>query len=98
MIPTSLVLALLAFTADEPRPIAVTPPKPARPVSYAREVSEILAAKCVGCHNASLAEGKLAMEDIAGLLKGGKHGPAIKVGNPDESLLFQRWRAIASSR
>ena len=90
MTPFPLLLALLALTADEPRPIAVVVPKRDAPVSYAREVSEILDAKCVGCHNASLAEGKLAMEDVAGLLKGGKHGPSIRAGHADESLLFQR--------
>lgn len=78
-----------ASPADEPRPIAVSVPSRDQPVSYAREVSEILDAKCVGCHNAALTEGKLLMEGVPALLKGGKHGPAIVPGKSDESLLFK---------
>jgi len=80
---------ILAALVDTPQPIAVIVPTRDKPVSYAREVSEILDAKCVGCHGATLAEGKLKMEDLAGLLKGGKHGPALKPGVSDESLLFK---------
>ncbi len=82
-------LALLAFATEVPTPIPVTVPTRDKPVSYAKEVSDILDSKCVGCHGAALAEGKLNMEDVAGLLKGGKHGPAIKPGVSDESLAFK---------
>ena len=75
--------------ADAPQPIAVTVPARDKPVSYAREVSDLLDAKCVGCHNAALSEGKFLMEDVAGLLKGGKHGPSIKPGQAEDSLLFK---------
>jgi WD40 repeat protein len=84
------LLSLLTIAADDPRPIAVAVPRREAPVSYAREVAEILGAKCVGCHSATLAEGKLAIEDVAGMLKGGKHGPAIRPGHSEESLLFLR--------
>ena len=59
------------------------------PVSYAKEVADILDAKCVGCHSGALAENKLNLEDVAGMLKGGKRGPAIVPGKADESLLFK---------
>jgi WD40 repeat protein len=91
----ALLSSLLALTAvlstglDVPQPIAVTVPTRDKPVSYAKEVSDILDAKCIGCHGATLAEGKLKMEDVAGLLKGGKHGPALNPGKSDESLLFK---------
>ena len=68
-----------------------------KPVSYAKEVSDILDAKCVGCHNAALAEGKLLMEDVAGVLKGGKHGPAIKPGRRTRASC-SRWPRTGSSR
>jgi WD40 repeat protein len=78
-----------ATSADAPIPLAVVVPTRDQAVSYAKEISAILDAKCVGCHGATLSEGKLKMEDVAGLLKGGKHGPAIRPGVSDESLLFQ---------
>jgi len=80
-------LALVA--ADAPKPIAVKVPTRSEPVSYINEIADILGAKCVGCHSAALAESKLDMEEVAGMLKGGKRGPAIVPGKSDESLLFQ---------
>jgi WD40 repeat protein len=75
-------------TSVPARPIAVDLTKHAQPVSYAREVSAILEGKCIGCHNSTLAEGRLNMEDVAGILRGGKRGPAILRGQSDKSLLF----------
>ncbi|WP_435005268.1 c-type cytochrome domain-containing protein [Tundrisphaera lichenicola] len=85
-----LSLAVIcALVAEDPTPIAVSVPTREKPVSYASEVADILDAKCVGCHNSGLSEGKLLMEDIPGILKGGKSGPAIVPGKSDESLLFR---------
>lgn len=83
---TLLALALIAWS--DPAPIAVKAPRRTTPVSYAREVGAILAGKCVGCHNATVAQGKLNMEDVAGMRKGGKRGPSIVAGKPDEGPLF----------
>ncbi len=83
------LLALIVIAADPPTPIAVAVPNRDKPVSYVSEVSDVFDAKCVGCHNAAKAGGKLLMEDVAGLLKGGKHGPAIRPGQAEDSLLFK---------
>lgn len=74
---------------SKPTPIAVTVPTRKEPVSYARDVVDVLAEKCVGCHSDALAESKLNMDEVAGMLKGGKRGPAIVPGKADQSLLFQ---------
>ena len=58
-------------------------------MSYAKEIADILEDKCVGCHSAALAENRLNLESVAGMLKGGKRGPAIVAGKADESLLFK---------
>ena len=87
-LPICLV-ALLLLAADAPTPIPVTVPTRTEPVSYANDVADILADKCVGCHSAALAESKLNIEEVAGMLKGGKHGPAIVPGKAEESLLFK---------
>jgi mono/diheme cytochrome c family protein len=59
-------------------------------------VAPILAQNCVTCHNprrvAAGKSGKLDQTSRDGLLAGGKSGPAITPGNPDESLLMHRVR------
>jgi WD40 repeat protein len=87
------LLIVLAFfchaPADEPAPITVAVPDRKEPVSYAKEIADILDAKCVGCHSGALAENKLNLEEVAGMLKGGKRGPAVVPGKAEESLLFK---------
>jgi WD40 repeat protein len=83
------LVTLIFLGYDDPRPIDVNLPKRDKPVSYLKEVSDILDAKCTGCHSLALSEGKLVMEDLSGMLKGGKHGPSLKPGSADESLLFK---------
>ena len=57
-------------------------------VSYSREIADLLEDKCTGCHGSVLAEKGLNLESVAGMLKGGKRGPAIVRGKADESLMF----------
>ena len=71
------------------KPIAVAVPNRNEPVSYSQEIADILDAKCVGCHSGALSESKLNLEDVPGMLKGGKKGSAIVAGKADESLLFK---------
>lgn len=92
MRPMTLAATLLAFLPGlapaGPTPIAVAVPARKAPVSYAKEVADVLAAKCVGCHSEALAENKLNIEEVSGMLKGGKRGPAVVPGKADASLLF----------
>ncbi|MDX2035647.1 MAG: c-type cytochrome domain-containing protein [Isosphaeraceae bacterium] len=78
-----------AAPKDAPKPIAVVAPADPSKVSYAREVADILDAKCVGCHSSALAENALNLEDVASMKKGGKRGPALVPGKADASLLFR---------
>src|SRR4051812_29664721 len=73
-----LPLLIAKFTlavppSSAPTPIPVAVPDRKTPVSYAEEVADLLDARCVGCHSSALAESKLSLEDVAGMLKGGKH-------------------------
>ena len=90
---TVLLLALCLHYANPtlgaPTPLAVNSSLKKGLVSYSKDVADPLAAKCQGCHNDALAENKLNIEDVAGMLRGGKHGPAIVPGNAEKSLLFQ---------
>jgi uncharacterized membrane protein len=53
-------------------------------------VQPILQNKCGNCHNSSKKKGKLSVETFEALMKGGKHGPAIKPGDVAESEIVRR--------
>jgi mono/diheme cytochrome c family protein len=74
-----------------------SPTATAEQMAFFRDhVAPILAQNCITCHNprrvAAGKSGKLDQTSRDGLLKGGKSGPAITPGNPDESLLIHRVR------
>ncbi len=50
---------------------------------------ELLQAKCISCHGAEEAEGKLRLDSHAAALRGGEHGPAISLEKPTDSLLLK---------
>ena len=100
----SLALLLTGATlrsADPaPQPPVEIPVRPLDPalaaqVSYARQVSPILANHCGDCHSADDHKSGLDASSVAGLLKGGrKAGPAILPGKPDESPLVAYIRGL----
>ena len=55
---------------------------------FEKRVRPILANKCYSCHTSSKLGG-LQVDSRAGLLAGGKSGPAITPGNPETSLLIR---------
>ena len=71
------------------KPIEVKVSTRKEPVSYSREIAEIIEDKCTGCHGSVLAEKGLYLESVAGMMKGGKRGPSIVRGKADLSLLFK---------
>jgi len=58
-----------------------------RLVSFAKQVAPIFSQRCLACHNARTAKGRLNMENYANLMKGGESGPSVVAANPGESLL-----------
>jgi hypothetical protein len=57
---------------------------------FREKVAPILEGKCVRCHAVSSPKGGLRLTTAAGMLKGGKSGPAVEPGRPDESLLLAK--------
>jgi WD40 repeat protein len=55
--------------------------------SFARQVRPFLAKYCLECHNADKNKGELNLETFKTLSAGGKNGPAVLPGKPDESRL-----------
>ncbi|WP_188315812.1 DUF2231 domain-containing protein [Chitinophaga agrisoli] len=57
---------------------------------YEDVVQPMLIQKCGQCHQPGKLKGKLSVQSLALLLKGGKTGPAVVPGKPDESELYKR--------
>jgi mono/diheme cytochrome c family protein len=57
------------------------------------EVIPILLTRCTVCHGLRKQEGGLDLRSKEAMLKGGKSGPAIVLGKPEESLLIKRINA-----
>lgn len=77
--------------------LGIDKPKPTVPTKFGNErlvyadiVAPILEHRCVQCHKESKAKGKLRMDSFEMLMKGGKGGPAIKLGNAAESPVIER--------
>ncbi len=66
-----------------------TKPAPIAPISYHRQIRPLIQAKCQGCHQASIAGGKLVMTSYAEFMKGGQSGPSIIRQKPDASILME---------
>jgi len=63
------------------------------PVDFEKEVLPILEDNCIACHNSVVTKNKLDLEEIKGMIQGGKRGTALVPGKPEQSLLF-----LAASR
>src|SRR5262249_17678574 len=57
------------------------------------DVIPILLRRCTACHGRTQREGGLDLRTRASLLRGGKSGPAIVPGKPEESLLLKKVRS-----
>src|SRR5580765_7769994 len=60
---------------------------------FEARVRPVLAANCYACHTDSKLGG-LRVDSRVALLQGGKSGPAIVPGRPDESLLIKAVRQV----
>lgn len=65
-----------------------------RPVAagsfYAGRVEPLFERHCVGCHGDRAAKGQLRLDSLTAAYRGGKHGPVIQPGMPNESELVRR--------
>lgn len=57
---------------------------------FTARVEPILRNKCVTCHNANKHKSNLRLDSFEQLMKGSKHGPVIKAGDPQHSELYRR--------
>jgi mono/diheme cytochrome c family protein len=64
--------------------------KDAPPVVTEREALAVFQARCVRCHGGLQKSGGLDLRTLESRLKGGKSGPALVPGKPEESLIYKR--------
>jgi len=57
---------------------------------YKDLVVPVLSAKCAGCHGEEKPKGKLRVDSLEAILKGGNEGASVVAGKIDESPLLQR--------
>jgi mono/diheme cytochrome c family protein len=57
------------------------------------DVIPIMLVRCTVCHGGRRQEGGLDLRSKAAMLKGGKSGPAIVIGKPEESLVVKKIEA-----
>lgn len=57
---------------------------------FEKQVRPILANRCYACHGPHAGEGQagLRLDSLAGMLRGGRSGPALVPGQPERSLLI----------
>jgi cytochrome c553 len=67
----------------------------AAPSLTQHDIVPLLLLRCAACHGRQKQEAGLDIRSKASLLKGGKSGPAIVPGKPDDSLLIQKITAGA---
>ncbi|MGE3777320.1 MAG: c-type cytochrome domain-containing protein, partial [Pirellulaceae bacterium] len=63
------------------------------PVDYERDIKPLLRSRCLSCHGALKQEGGLRLDTGERIRAGGTSGPAVTVGQPDDSLLWKRTTA-----
>jgi mono/diheme cytochrome c family protein len=85
----------IAFTLTAAGALAVWPSstpvasRQERP-SFAREVAPLLDRWCVRCHGAQEQQGGLRLDSYLGVMRGGDTAPAVRPGDPNESLLVAK--------
>ncbi len=56
---------------------------------YRDHVRPLLEKNCLMCHNGKVKQAGLDLSTRESLLKGGEHGPVLKPGSPNESILYK---------
>jgi hypothetical protein len=94
LILAAVVAIVVSFVTSPPRSVTAAQSADAAKIDFFEaKVRPVLVTHCYDCHTDS-ANGGLRLDSREALLKGGKRGPAIVIGKPEESLLI---KAVAHS-
>jgi mono/diheme cytochrome c family protein len=79
-------ISAAAFAAD-PDTSKLPPASAKTGVIYETDIKPIFDASCIKCHGEQKPKGKLRLDSLAGVMKGGEDGKVIEVGNSTKSTL-----------
>jgi hypothetical protein len=80
-----MILALLTLT------LPAVAQQGGKEVSFTRDVFPVVRKYCLPCHEEeSFNRSELSLDSHELLMKGGKHGPAVIPGKPEESLVLKK--------
>ena len=79
----------LADDKDAVDPKLLPPASTKQGVTYAKDIQPIFVKSCYPCHGPKTAKpkGKLRLDTLEAVLKGGEDGPALVVGNSAKSVM-----------
>src|SRR5829696_4942435 len=78
--------ALLTLGLGAGRAAAADAPK----IDFAKQIKPIFAENCYKCHGAEKQKGKLRLDTVEAITKGGGEGKALEAGAPEDSPLYLR--------
>jgi hypothetical protein len=88
-----LLMAICALAQDKDKPAVdpklFPPPSTKQGVTYAADIQPIFAKSCYPCHSAKTPKpkGKLRLDTLEDVLKGGEDGPALVKGDSAKSVM-----------
>jgi hypothetical protein len=86
----ALFLSVLSGPAADKKAVDLSKIPPASDktgVTYATDIKPILDKSCIRCHGADKPKGKLRLDSLDGVLKGGEDGKMVAPGNSAGSVL-----------
>jgi mono/diheme cytochrome c family protein len=83
------VASIRAWIESLSAPAANAASTPAEPVTE-HDIIPVLYLRCTVCHGLRRQEGGLDLRTLASMLKGGKSGPVMVPGHPQQSLILKR--------
>ncbi len=94
LLATTFTAALLSFSAAGKDKSSVDtsklpPPANKQGVSYDSDIKPIFQKSCVGCHGPEKAKGKLRLDSLPAVIKGGEDGKVVEAGKSADSVLVQ---------
>lgn len=68
-------------------PAKLPPPADKKDVTYTADIKPVFEKSCIKCHGAEKPKGKLRLDSLEGILKGGEDGKVLTPGKSTESVL-----------
>jgi mono/diheme cytochrome c family protein len=85
-----LALSVSVFAADKKVDTSkLPPPADKQGVTYAADIKPMFEQSCTKCHGADKQKGKLRLDSLQAVLKGGEDGKVVMPGKSADSMLVQ---------